>query len=394
MAVCVGVLALAVRDGVGGRGLADAVGGVRVSLLRLAHHHREGGHPLGAHGGADVAVVDGERGDVVLGHPLLAQLPHQGPGVVARHLEDGEAAHVGEKGVPHGAREVVQLGEALRCEDEARPELAQLGQHALVVHAGHGLHLVDDDQRAATLPEGRASLFPDDRIDQVQEGRAHQGGHVPAHRPLGGGQEKHAAVVDGAAQVDGGAALAQDGPRPLGRRVVGEAGLDEGQGVGPVVPAPAGEGAAPPLQEVGVGYLLEHVLAEGLVGQELEPVEDGVLGLRLHLLVGLVEGLYRLFEDGLHPRPPLLPQALRHAHHRVGGAVTVGEDAGVQQVDAGGAGLVGEVDEAHPAREGVGYVFEDAGHQVGVGVDDHDGVSVPARRLLLHLVRDDVVHQG
>ena len=37
---------------------------------------------------------------------------------------------------------------------------------------------------------------------------------------------------------------------------------------------------------------------------------------------------------------PLLPQAFCHPDHRVGGAVAVGEDAGVQQVDAGGAGLV------------------------------------------------------
>ena len=103
--------------------------------------------------------------------------------------------------------------------------------------------------------------------------------------------------------------------------------------------------------------------------------------------------LDRLFEDGLHPRPPLLPQALGHAHNRVGGAVAVGEDAGVEQVDAGGAGLVGQVDEAHPAGEGLGDVFEDSGHEVGVGIDDDDGVAVPARRLLRHLVRDDVVHE-
>ena len=33
-------------------------------------------------------------------------------------------------------------------------------------------------------------------------------------------------------------------------------------------------------------------------------------------------------------------------------------------------------------------------HQVGVGIDDDDGVAVPARRLLPELVGDDVVHQG
>ena len=48
-----------------------------------------------------------------LGHPVLAQLPHQRPGVAPGDLEDGEAADVGQQGVPHGAGEVVQLGEAL-----------------------------------------------------------------------------------------------------------------------------------------------------------------------------------------------------------------------------------------------------------------------------------------
>ena len=114
----------------------------------------------------------------------------------------------------------------------------------------------------------------------------------------------------------------------------------------------------------------------------------------VHLLVGLVEGLDGLFEDRLHPRPPLLPEALGDAHHRVGGAVPVREDAGVQQVDAGGAGLVRQVDEAHAVYERLRDVFEDAGHQVGVGVYDHDGVRVPALGLLPQLVRDEVVHEG
>ena len=193
--------------------------------------------------------------------------------------------------------------------------------------------------------------------------------------------------------VDGGAALAEDGPRPLGGCVVGEAGLDGGEGLGLVLAVPAAEVPGPPLQQVGVGDLLQHVLAEGVVGEQLQPVEDGVLLLRLHLLVGLVEGLDGLFEDGLHPRPPLLPQALGDPDHRVGGAVAVGEYAGVQQVDTGGAGLVGEVDEAHPVDERLGDVLEDPGRQVGVGVYDDDGVVVPARRLFPQLVCHEVVHQ-
>ena len=39
-------------------------------------------------------------------------------------------------------------------------------------------------------------------------------------------------------------------------------------------------------------------------------------------------------------------------------------------------------------------MFEDAGHEVGVGVHYDDGVAVPARRLLLELVREKVVHEG
>ena len=107
-----------------------------------------------------------------------------------------------------------------------------------------------------------------------------------------------------------------------------------------------------------------------------------------------MQGLDRLLQDGLHPGTPLLPQAPCHPHHRVGGAVPIGEDAGVQQVDAGGTGLVGQVDEAHLVHQGLGDLFQDSGHQVGVGVHDHDGVGVPSRRLLLELVGDDVVHQG
>ena len=144
--------------------------------------------------------------------------------------------------------------------------------------------------------------------------------------------------MDDLPQVDGGAALAQDGPRPLGGCVVGEAGLDGCEGLGLVLGVPPAEVPGPPLQQVGIGDLLEHVLAEGLVGQQLQPVEDGVLLLGLHLLVGLVEGLDGLLQDGLHPRPPLLPEPFCHPDHRVGGAVPVGEDAGVQQVDAGGSG--------------------------------------------------------
>ena len=187
---------------------------------------------------------------------------------------------------------------------------------------------------------------------------------------------------DGLAHVDGGAALAQDGPRPLGGCVVGQPGLDGGEGLGLVLAVPAAEVPGPPFEEVGVGDLRQHGVAVRVVGQQAQPVQDGVLLVlvRLGVLVGLVEGLDGLFEDGLHPRPPLLPQALCHADHRVGGAVAVCEDAGVEEVDAGGAGGVRQVYDAHPVREGVGDVFEDAVNEVGVGVYDDDGVRGPCPR--------------
>ena len=77
------------------------------------------------------------------------------------------------------------------------------------------------------------------------------------------------------------------------------------------------------------------------VAEQLQPVQDGVLvaGVGGRVGVGLVQGLDGVLRDGLHPWSPLLPQAPGDAYHRVGGAVAVGEDAGVQQVDSGGAGL-------------------------------------------------------
>ena len=119
-----------------------------------------------------------------------------------------------------------------------------------------------------------------------------------------------------------------------------------------------------------------------------------MLLLGVYALVGFVEGLDGLLQDGLHPGTPLLPQAPRHAHHRVCGAVAVGEHPRVEEVDAGSSPLVGQVYEPHPVGEGLGDVLKQAVHQVGVGVHHHDGVSVPALGLLPHLVDDYVVHEG
>ena len=72
--------------------------------------------------------------------------------------------------------------------------------------------------------------------------------------------------MDGTAHVDGGAGLAQDGPGPLGGSVVGESGLHRGQGFGPVLPAPASEVPGPPLEQVRVVNLGQHLVAELVVG--------------------------------------------------------------------------------------------------------------------------------
>ena len=184
--------------------------------------------------------------------------------------------------------------------------------------------------------------------------------------------------------------------RPLGRCVVGEAGLHGGERLGLVLVTPLAEVPGPPLEEVGVGDLLQDAFSEGVEREEGQRVQDGVLPVlvRLGVLVCLMEGLYGLFEDRLHSRPPLVPQPSRHPDHGVGGAVAVGEDAGVEQVDAGSAPVVRKVDETHPAGYLFGDVLQQAAHEVCVGVDDDDGVSVPALGLLAHLVRHQVVHEG
>ena len=201
--------------------------------------------------------------------------------------------------------------------------------------------------------------------------------------------------MNGLSQVDGGAALAEDGPCPLGGGVVVEPRLHRSQRLGPVLVGPVLEVPGPPLRQVGVAHICQYSVLEALVvGEELEAVQDGVLLVGVHPLVGLVEGLDGELQNGLHPRPPLVPQAPAHPNHRVGGPVPVGEDAGVQQVDARGAPLVGKVDEANGVGNLRGNVPEQSLNQVCVGIDDDDGVGVPARRLLIHLVSHDVVHEG
>ena len=196
---------------------------------------------------------------------------------------------------------------------------------------------------AALPPMGMLSLLSNHGVHQVEHRRARRGRrHRVRPTPCDGGNEEDAAVEDGLAQdIDGGSALAEDGAGPLGGCVVGEARLDGGQRLGLVLAVPFPEVPGPPLQQVGVMRpSLSTLLPELLVGEQLEPVEDGVLlGLGVHPLVGFVEGLDGLLQDGLHPGTPLLPQATRHAHHRVGGAVAVGEHPRVEEVDAGSAPL-------------------------------------------------------
>ena len=59
----------------------------------------------------------------------------------------------------------------------------------------------------------------------------------------------------------------------------------------------------------------------------------------------------------------------------------------------GGPGFVGQVDEVHLVGDLLGDLFQQVVDQVGVGIDYYDGVLVPARRLLPHLVDHHVQHQ-
>ena len=106
-----------------------------------------------------------------------------------------------------------------------------------------------------------------------------------------------------------------------------------------------------------------------------------------------MQGLDGLFEDRLHPRSPLVPQAPGDAHHRVGGAVAVREDTGVEKIDAGRTKIVGQVYQPDAIDQGFRDPLEQPVHQVGVGIDHDYGVAVPALGLLFHLVGHDVAHQ-
>ena len=165
--------------------------------LRLGDPHGEGVHPLRSHGGADVALVDGQGRDVVLGHPLLAQLPHELPGVVDpetwKTARQPTLASRVSRMVRERSSSLARLWVA-RMKDA--PNLPKLAEHGLVIHAGHRLHLVHHHQSAAPLLEGQASLLPYHGVHQVEEGRAHQGGHVPSRLALGGGDQQDAAVLD------------------------------------------------------------------------------------------------------------------------------------------------------------------------------------------------------
>ena len=51
------------------------------------------------------------------------------------------------------------------------PKLTQLGEHRLVVHAWHGLHLVHHHRSAPPPLHGQAALLPYHGVHQVEEGR-------------------------------------------------------------------------------------------------------------------------------------------------------------------------------------------------------------------------------
>ena len=90
------------------------------------------------------------------------------------------------------------------------PNLPRLGEHGLVVDAGHRLHLVDDDERPTPPIPRQAALLADDAVHEIEDGGPEQGGNVVADDALCGGDEEDAAVEDGPPQVDGGSGLAEE----------------------------------------------------------------------------------------------------------------------------------------------------------------------------------------
>ena len=128
----------------------------------------------------------------------------------------------------------------------------------------------------------------------------------------------------------------------------------------------------------------------------MQTVQDGVLLLTSDRLVavGLVEALEDVLEDALHPGPPLLPEVFHHLEDVVSGPVPVGEQLGVQEVDAGDPLVVGKVYQVHLLHQLPGDQGQQRADQVAVGVDDHDGVGVLTLGLATHLVGEDVLHQG
>ena len=134
-------------------------------------------------------MVRRQRHQVLLAQPFPVQFPDEIPGVGSRHLEHRQGPHVGQQGILHDGGQVGQLGQALGGQDEAGPELAQLAEHGLVVHPGQGLHLVHHLD-APPLAWRQIALLSDHGVHQVEPGRPHQGGHVPACRGLGGGHQE------------------------------------------------------------------------------------------------------------------------------------------------------------------------------------------------------------
>ena len=140
----------------------------------------------------------------------------------------------------------------------------------------------------------------------MEEGGANQGGHVAPRRSLSGRDEEDAAVQDGPSDIDGGAGLAEDGGSALGGGVVGEACLDGGDGLGPVLAAPAAEVPGSPFAgDRGRSGSPAH--GSGTSRRRGGAARRGWCaarrGVRGRVRVGLVEAHDRVIEDGLHPLP-------------------------------------------------------------------------------------------
>jgi hypothetical protein len=181
------------------------------SARRRVEPDREDRQPLGPDREPGVAAVLAQRDQVGL-VDRAPELAHQVARVLGRGVDGDEAVQVREDGRLEGAVvrpvERVEAGQALGGQDQAGAVLRPLGQDRLVVGAGVGVELVDQQRDRAAPRRRERRLGRHGQADQVEQRRADQGGRVLADRAPGGVDEHDPAGAQPLAGVDGRARLA------------------------------------------------------------------------------------------------------------------------------------------------------------------------------------------